>query len=392
MTSRALMRAAMLREPTERIPTMPQIWHDLPLRLDAGDGEDWIDGLARCIEQPALIDAAVIRLARATACDGIRLFTHPRPMKVARRGDTLIVLDQRTGERTGRIDVMGGGAFVPDTPAPPVSGLAEARERLEVIGSELTPDCESVTALRRARETVPDLFVVSAPGGITINTYMTLRGNEQALVDLAEEPALVSAVLMLQAEAMVRRAEALLTAGIDALYIGDAAASASVISPRHFERYCLPAYRAFCDHFRPRGVLMYIHVCGDSRPILEMLADTGVHTVEPLDPMGGVSVADAKARIGARVSLMGGVSTNVLARGTPAEVRAEAERVCREGGPRGYILAAGDMVPPVTPLANLRAMTEVARTSSWKNSTGYRGRNPRGTVEGELHGVPWKGA
>jgi uroporphyrinogen-III decarboxylase len=360
------MTAAMLREPVDRIPTMPQIWHDLPLRLHAEDGADWIDGLARCIEEPALIDTAVIRLARDTGCDGIRLFTHPAPMRVARRDDTLIVLDRRTGERTGRIDVMGGGAFIPDQPAPPVRDLAEARERLQRLGSELTPGGENVAALRRARESVPDLFVVSAPGGITINTYMTLRGTDQAMTDLVDEPELVSAVLMLQAEAMILRAEALLTAGIDALYIGDAAASASVISPKHFERFCLPAYRAFCAHFRPRGVLMYIHVCGDSRPILEMLADTGVHAVEPLDPMGGVSVADAKARIGGRVALMGGVSTNVLARGTPAEVRAEAERVCREGGPQGYILAAGDMVPPVTPLANLRAMIDVARTSSWK--------------------------
>ena len=46
----------------------------------------------------------------------------------------------------------------------------------------------------------------------------------------------------------------------------------------------------FCAHFRRTGILIYIHVCGNSTPILEMLADTGVHTVEPLDPMGGVSV------------------------------------------------------------------------------------------------------
>ncbi len=366
MTSRALMTAAMRREPVDRIPAMPQVWHDLPLRLYAEEGADWIDGLARCIENPALIDEAVIRLVKETGCDGIRLFPHPAPMRVTRCDDELIVLDRQNGRRVGRIDVMGGGAFMADRPAPSVENAAEARERLQRLGAELAPGDQAITALRRARESVPDLFVVSAPGGITINTYMTLRGTDRALADLVEEPGLVSTVLMMQAEAMIRRAEALLTAGIDALYIGDAAASSSVISPGHFERFCLPAYRAFTSHFRSRGVLMYIHVCGNARPILEMLADTGVHAVEPLDPMGGVSVADAKRRIGGRVALMGGVSTNLLARGTPREVRAEAERVCREGGPTGYILAAGDMVPPVTPLANLRAMIDVARASSWK--------------------------
>ena len=36
MNSRELMRAAMRREPTERIPTMPQICHDMPVRVYAG--------------------------------------------------------------------------------------------------------------------------------------------------------------------------------------------------------------------------------------------------------------------------------------------------------------------------------------------------------------------
>jgi len=65
---------------------------------------------------------------------------------------------------------------------------------------------------------------------------------------------------------------------------------------------------------------------------------------------------------------MGGVSTLTLARGTPEEVEAEAIRKCREGGPHGYVLAAGDMVPPVTPLANLQALVNVARKSLWKEA------------------------
>ena len=88
--------------------------------------------------------------------------------------------------------------------------------------------------------------------------------------------------------------------------------------------------------------------------------------VEPLDPLGGVEVSDARARIGDRVALMGGLNTLTLCRGTPEDVQAEAILKCRQGGERGYILAAGDMVPPDTPLANLRAMVDVARQSLWR--------------------------
>jgi uroporphyrinogen-III decarboxylase len=171
----------------------------------------------------------------------------------------------------------------------------------------------------------------------------------------------------MQADVIIERAERLLRTGVDAFLIGDPAASGSLISARHFERFCLPAYKKFCKQMAGR-VLIYIHVCGNSRPILEMLADTGADVVEPLDPLGGVSVADARARIGHRVGLMGGVNTLTLAQGTPEQVRAEAIQVCREGGPQGYVLAAGDMVPPNTPLSNLQAMVDVATHSLWQEN------------------------
>jgi uroporphyrinogen decarboxylase len=367
-TPKELMRAAMRRLPTPRIPTMPQICHDLPIRLYAGEnGIDWLEGMRRCVEDPGLIYDYVIRLVEQVNCDGLRLFVKPEPMKVVRQGDELIVVDRESGRRLGRIDAWGGGEFVPDVPAPPIETLEDARKRLQQMAGEFTD--EKMELLRQARTRVPHRFVASAPGGITMNTYTALRGRVQAMIDLIERPDFVRAVMEMQVETMIQRAEKLLTTGIDALYIGDPAASASLISPDHFERFCLPAYQAFCRHFKGRDILIYIHVCGNSNPILEMLAETGAHVVEPLDPLGGVSVADAKRRIGHKVALMGGVNTITLARGSVEEVRQETIQKCREGGPYGYILAAGDMVPPDTPLENLQAMVDVALYSLWKEPT-----------------------
>lgn len=364
-TGRALLRAAMRREPTPRIPCMPQICHDTPVRLYAGaqDG-DWIDGMARCMENPGLVYDHVIRLVEQVDCDGLRLFVKPEPRRVRRSGDTLIVLDAG-GRRVGVVDLQGGGGLVPDRPAPPVETVAEARRRCEAMAAAYSG--EAIALLRKARERVPDRFVASSPLGMTMNTYTTLRGREQAMVDLYERPGFVRAVMDIQVEAAILQGERLLGAGIDAFYIGDPAASASLISPAHFREFCLPAYQRFCRHFKGRhDILVYIHVCGDSRPILEMLADTGADAVEPLDPLGGVSVAEARRRIGGCVALMGGVNTLTLADGSPGEVCAEAVRKCREGGPRGYILAAGDMVPPGTSLANLQALVNVAKDDLWR--------------------------
>ena len=115
-----VMAATMRREPAECIPTMPQIWFDQALRVYAeADGErDWIESLARCIESPG----THLRLCHSDRAGyGMRRLTPlraPVPMRVKRLGDDLIVVDRETEERTGRIDVMGGAAFVPDRAAP----------------------------------------------------------------------------------------------------------------------------------------------------------------------------------------------------------------------------------------------------------------------------------
>jgi uroporphyrinogen-III decarboxylase len=364
MTPRELMCAAMQREPTQRIPCMPALRHDMGVRVYADEfGGDWLDALKACLEQPQLITDLELRLAQEAGCDGMRMFIEDGPHRVERKGEILMACDPQTGERLGRVDALGGGGIIPDRPAPPIETLAEAKERLAETSRAYSD--EQIDLLRQNRARVPEMFVSSPPGGMAMNTYFALRGREQGMIDFYERPDFVRATMELQAEAAIEQGEKLLKADIDAFYIGDASSSCSLISPRQFERFCFPAYRAFCQHFRER-LLIYIHVCGNSNPILEMMADTGAHMIDPLDPLGGVSVADAKRRVGDRVAMMGGVNTLTLAFGAPADVRAEAIQKCREGGPYGYVLGAGDMVPGDTPLDNLKAMTGVAIRSLWR--------------------------
>jgi hypothetical protein len=191
----------------------------------ARENGDWLEGLARCAENPALVYDNVIRLVEEVDCDGLRLFVPADPLKIHRQGAKLVVVDPQNGNRRGQIDTQGGGAFVPDRPPPPVETLAEARARLDEMVAAITD--QKIELLRAARQRVPERFVASAPGGITMNTYTELRGRQQAMIDLIERPQFVADVMRMQAEAMIRRAEKLLAAGIDVLYIGDLAATTS---------------------------------------------------------------------------------------------------------------------------------------------------------------------
>jgi hypothetical protein len=356
------MRAAMQRRRPDRVPTMPQIcWPHAVKVLCA----DYRRGIAEVAEDPAKGLDLVIEVARRYDVDGLRLFPPPAPVRVTDDGDRMVAADPKTGERVGRVDVLGGGAVIPDRPPLPVEGADDLR-RISRPRCEELLETEPFILLRKALAKAKErFFVASSPGGFTMNFLSERRGRERALTDLICEPDLAKRIMDVGLEISIEKAKALVRCGVDALYIGDASASASVISPRQFEEFCLPRFRGFCEDLRGRGVLIYLHICGNSRPLLEMMAETGADCIEPLDPLGGVTVAEAKRRVGARVALMGGVNTLTLLNGTPQAVREEALGCCRAGGTAGYILAAGDMVPDFTPEANLRALVQAAKDSSY---------------------------
>ena len=109
------------------------------------------------------------------------------------------------------------------------------------------------------------------------------------------------------------------------------------------------------------NVLTYLHICGNVAPIIEMMTDTGVHCIEPLDPLGGMDIQEAKQAVKNRVSLMGGVNVLTVLNGKPDEIYQESMHCCKIAGREGgYILAAGDMVPDRSPKENIQAMVRAA--------------------------------
>jgi uroporphyrinogen-III decarboxylase len=115
-------------------------------------------------------------------------------------------------------------------------------------------------------------------------------------------------------------------------------------------------------HAIDREALVYCHICGNVMPILEDLVETGLDCIGPLDPLGGFTVGEARERVAGRASLMGGVNTLTLLKGTPGQVRAESLHCLEQmKGEPGYILGSGCVVPPRASLENIRAMADATR-------------------------------
>jgi len=127
-----------------------------------------------------------------------------------------------------------------------------------------------------------------------------------------------------------------------------------------FREFVLPYYQRCYEAFPgQRG----LHMCGRIDHLLSILVeDLGI---THLNGFGFVTSRERLAEVmGGRVVMSGGISPDLLLRGTPDEVKAECRRYLKTFAPvGGYVLQDGNNVAPGTPLANLEAM--IAAADEW---------------------------
>ena len=256
-------------------------------------------------------------------------------------------------------------------------------------------------AVRRLRERFGNEVAVRGPGTGPFSLASYLMGGTAAfLTEIGQaeadgdvdSQALLTELMVIATDALIAFLRALLDAGSDVAQAGDSLASLSMISPAVYEKYVLPSEKRVFQTITPlaheHGAVTVLHICGDTRKILPLMATTGADVLE-ID--SAVDLTEARALTGGRVSLMGNLDpTRVLLEGGPEDViRASRAAIaaaglpaaggseagapveagaqpapcgCFAGGRGGFILGSGCEVPPRSPLANLRAMVDSARS------------------------------
>ncbi|MDQ4078749.1 MAG: uroporphyrinogen decarboxylase family protein, partial [Chloroflexota bacterium] len=264
-----------------------------------------------------------------------------------------------------------------DIPDDEIPHLAEpAVDRLEDVYSLKVPDPLTdgrmpvmLEATRRVREVLGDEICIRTPGTgpFALASYFIGTQNFLVEVGLAEadlpdaNPDAIHHALDLAAEALIAFGIACWDAGADLLHCGDSLASCDMISPRQYIKWAFPYQKKVIQAWKAYGARTLLHICGNATKVLEWYADTGADVVE-IDHK--VDLAYAKQAIGDRTCLLGNVDTVApLLLDTPDEVRAASEKCIQDaasGG--GYMLGSGCMVPRTTPIENVKAMVDVART------------------------------
>jgi uroporphyrinogen decarboxylase len=192
-----------------------------------------------------------------------------------------------------------------------------------------------------------------------------LRGMERLLMDYVLEPEFARRLARLVMDYKRRVLERAAELGADILCTGDDYAhnSAPIMSPGHFERFVLPYLREAVDVAKAAGKPFLKHTDGCLWPILEMIVETGIDVLDPLEPVAGMDMGRVKEAYGERIALAGSVDcSHLLPHGTPEQVvEAVKETLAKGGVGGGLILASSNSIHPGVNPANYRAMVQAGR-------------------------------
>lgn len=260
--------------------------------------------------------------------------------------------------------------------------LLKAKSDIEVIAGFAPVPCCDARAVAAAllacgdrgivRGAIPGLPIYGQPG--CWQDAAVLWGIEDLILQTYEDPGWVRALLGVLRDRKLAFVRSTRGAPFDLLELGGGDASSTVISPGIFDRFVVPFDAPVIEAAHHAGQRIVYHTCGGMMPLLERIADMAPDAMETFAPkeMGGdARLAEAKARIGSRVCMIGGFDQfHHFTRCTPEDTRRAVRAAFDQAGAGGgFILAPSDHFFEAED-ALLRAYADEARRCR------YRGQAP----------------
>jgi len=192
-----------------------------------------------------------------------------------------------------------------------------------------------------------------------------LHGMSDLLVDYLVNPEFAKRLAGMVIDYKKRVLARAIEEGADIALTGDdyAYRAAPIMSPDMFREFVLPYLQEMVDLAKDKGVPFIKHTDGNLWPIMDMIVDTGIDALDPLEPIAGMDIGKVKELYGDRMALAGNIDcTEILTRGTEEDVvEAVKETIAKAAVGGGHILASSNSIHPGVKPENYKAMVEAAR-------------------------------
>jgi len=150
---------------------------------------------------------------------------------------------------------------------------------------------------------------------------------------------------------------------VDVLWFSDdiAFTNALLMSPEVLDTYLFPWLKKIGDLAKKYNKPLIYHTDGILYDVFERIIECGVDAIHPIEPKA-MEIAEVKEKYGDKLSLIGSVDVDLLARGTVDEVvERSIYNIEKAGYNGGYMLGSGNSIPDYVNYENYLALLKVSQ-------------------------------
>ena len=208
-----------------------------------------------------------------------------------------------------------------------------------------------------------DTFLIESFGLGLFERTWALRGFENTMMDIVLHPDFYEALLERLTEHYLEVIDRILQLPFDGFKISDdwSYQKGVMVGIDRWRRFFKPRSALIYERVHQSGKVVINHICGSAAEILPELIEIGLDVYNSVQPEAKDNDPyTLKRKYGDRLTFWGGLgSQSTIPFGTPAEIKAEVAKLCREmGRGGGYILSGAKTIQPGTPVENAAAVLE----------------------------------
>ena len=220
------------------------------------------------------------------------------------------------------------------------------------------------TRLAEVKGFLPDgMGVIGQYGDIFTMTW-EMMGFETFSFALFENPDLIKNLNEILGELVLSMFEVFAQHdNVDVLWYSDdiAFTNGLIVSPDVLDQFIFPWLKKISELAKKYKKPLIFHTDGILYDVFDKIIDCGVDAIHPIEPKA-MELADVKEKYGKKLCLIGNIDVDLLARGTPEQVRTKIEEnIGIAGYNGGYIIGSGNSIPEYVSYENYLTMLEFTK-------------------------------